>query len=584
MALDSICVKALTNELSARIVGMKIDKATMPERDLLILSLRGKGDSLKLLMSASVGASRVHVTEEKFENPQTPPMFCMFLRKHLQGSVIRGFVQPEGERMVEMQISGYDELGEISEKKFILEMIGRASNFVLVSSDGRIMDCLRRVDFEMSEKRQILPGLIYHYPPKQEKPLFHTCENRAQIFQLADEEKRADKWLTDAFAGLSPLICREICVRSTGQTAPIIAQMSQEEKQRFLAVLDSVAESVRENEFTPYMIVEGENPRDFSFMSISQYGEIAQSLEINTFSELIEGFYSKRDRQERMKNRSRELFRQVKNRCDRQARKLENQRNELKSCENREELKHFGDLITANIYRMKKGDEVLECEDYYDENLPIVKIKLDILKTPQQNAAEYFRQYTKAKNAENFLVDLIEKGKKELHYLESVLDEIERAEGEAELLDIKKELTEQRYIREQKASKKQKHKETKPRMFVSDTGLEIFVGRNNAQNDKLTTQDARRTDIWLHVQKIHGSHVIISVNGQEPDDVSLVQAASLAAFYSQARGGGKVPVDYTQVRFVKKPSGSLPGKVIYTDYKTIMAEADEKLAKRLEKK
>jgi predicted ribosome quality control (RQC) complex YloA/Tae2 family protein len=581
MPLDSICLRALTQELSARVTGMKIDKVQMPERDLAVLSLRGQGESLRLLLSANSGSARLHLTTEKFENPKAPPMFCMLLRKHIQGALITGLTQPEGERMAVLELDAYDELGVSSHKRLALEMIGRSSNLILVGGDGRIIDCLRRVDMEMNEKRQVLPGLIYHLPPAQDKPRFLDCEDRAERWQSADPERRADKWLLDSFAGLSPLVCRELCYRCFGETSPLIGELSEAQREEFPMAMDALAESVLRGEFTPFMLLENGRPRDFSFMAIGQYGSAAEGETFDDFSSLVEGFYLKRDRVDRMNRRSHELRRDVKNRIERLRRKLSAQREELAKTADRETLKRSGDLITSNMYRVKKGDRVLETEDFYEENMPLVRIELDPLRTPQQNAADYYKAYNKAKAAEEHLTALIASGERELDYLESVMDEIERAEGESDLVEIRRELTEQGYLRRAPGAKKQKESTAPPRRFVSDTGMEILVGRNNAQNDRLTTRDARRTDVWLHTQKVHGSHVIISCGGAELDETTLMQAASLAVLYSQARGGGKTPVDYTQVRFVKKPSGSMPGKVIYTDYRTVMAEADEALAERL---
>ncbi|MGE4486177.1 MAG: NFACT family protein, partial [Oscillospiraceae bacterium] len=375
----------------------------------------------------------------------------------------------------------------------------------------------------------------------------------------------------------------ELCYRCFGEVSPVIATLSETQKANFPAAMFSLAESVYAGEFTPYMLLEEDRPRDFSFIAIQQYEKSLTGERYPDFSHLIEGFYARRDRVERMHHRSRELMKNIRNRYERQRRKLDAQREELKKTAGRETLKRCGDLITANMYRIKKGDHILEAEDFYEEARPVVKIALDFMKTPQQNAADYYKAYNKAKAAEIHLISLIAEGERELEYLGSVIDEIERAESESELTEIRRELTELNYLRVQHSEKRKKIKESRPRRFVSDTGMEILVGRNNAQNDRLTTKDARRTDIWLHVQKIHGSHVIISCDGKTPDETTLIQAAALAVFFSQARGGGKVAVDYTQVRFVKKPSGALPGKVIYTDYRTIMAEADENLAERLER-
>ena len=333
-------------------------------------------------------------------------------------------------------------------------------------------------------------------------------------------------------------------------------------------------------DFVPTMLVIDEKPYDFSFMPIRQYENTALTVNYPDFSSMLEDFYTKRDKQEQMKRKSQTLYKSAKSAHERSVRKLAARYEELRKTENRDLSRKYGDLITANLYRLKKGDRFAEADDYFEESCPKISIPLDALKTPQQNAAKYYKDYTKAKTAEKYLGDLIEKGEKEEEYLLSVMDEISRCESERDLAEIRRELTETGFLRTQKSGKVEKIKESAPPRFVSSTGMEIFVGKNNAQNDKLTTKIAHRTDIWLHVQKLHGSHVIINCDGGEPDEITLFEAATLAAYYSQGRECGKVPVDYTQVRFVKKPSGAMPGKVIYTDFKTLIVMPDEKLALR----
>ena len=579
MPLDSICLTALTGELSGRICGMKIDKVQQPERDLLLFSLRGNGENLRLLLSAGVGSARVHITSASYEQPQTPPMFCMLLRKHLQGGRISEICQPEGERLIIIYADTFDDMGEAVRKSFIVEMMGRHSNFILVDGDGIITDCLRRVDSLMSEKRQVLPGMKYRLPPSQEKPHFFSVssDQRNELWNVADTAKTADKWLLDTFSGLSPLICRELCYRALKDVSPRIGTLSPNEKKDFLLTIESFAESVFCKEFIPYLMTENGIPKEFSFMPIKQYENQYESETCEDFSELLEAYYTRRDKAERVKRRAADITKTVKNARDRIVRKLGSQRSELEKTGERETLRRYGDLITANMYKLKKGERVLEAEDFYDESCPTVKIELDPLKTPQQNAAKYFKNYTKAKTAEMHLTEQIAKGELEAAYLESVLDEIERAGGESDLVEIRRELMDSGYIKKQNHGRKVKIKESQPMSFSTEAGFEILVGKNNSQNDVLTLKTARKNDIWLHTQKIHGSHVIIRTDGREPDEKTLESAASLAAYYSQGRSGTKVPVDYTQVRYVKKPSGSLPGMVIYTDYKTILAEPKESI-------
>ena len=573
MPLDAITVTALRRELWEKLEGAKIDKVQQPERDMLILSLRGKTGNFRLLLAAGVGNARVHITRESMENPAEPPMFCMLLRKHLVGARIAALEQPDHERMLVFHLDTRDEMGDLSLKQLVVEMIGRSSNIILVGSDGRIIDCMRRMDFAGDSLRRLLPGMIYRLPPKQDKTDFFSSDADLcrQLTDRADRTVPPEKWLLDSFSGLSPLVCRELSYRCGGSYDTLPQQ------------LDALQDAVAAGEFTPWLISEDGKPRDFSFMPIRQYGETVKGESFESFSQLLDAFYARRDRAERQRRRSHELSRSVKTLRDRLARKLAGQREELRRTEGREEIRKNAELITANMYRLKKGDRELLCEDYYEPDCPTVKIPLDALKTPQQNAAAMYKEYNKLKAAEEHLTVLIAQGEKQMDYLNSVLEELSRAETEKDVSDIRRELVETGYIKKQKGAKPEKIKAQAPMRFVSDDGLEILIGRSNTQNDELTTKTARRTDYWLHTQKVHGSHVIIRCDGLEPPERSIEQAASLAAYYSQGRDGGKVPVDYTMVRFVRKPSGALPGRVIYTDYKTILAQADEALVLRLKK-
>jgi predicted ribosome quality control (RQC) complex YloA/Tae2 family protein len=589
MPLDAVCLAALKNELSGQITGLKIDKVQQPEQDELLLTLRGFGAALRLLISAGTGDARLHLTEFSFENPANPPMFCMLLRKHLLGARITGITQPPMERAVDIALEGADALGDLGEKHLILELMGRYSNIILTGRDGIIIDCLRRVDSLMSERRQVLPGLLYRLPPVQDKrdPLTLEREEFAGLLKDAPTDKSCDKWLLDTFCGLSPLICRELVHRAYGDTERRIFDIMKTDSgasliKSFLALTGDI----RDGRFVPYMLSDQEGkPRDFSFTAISQYGGALNLSRESSFSALLEAYYTRRDKAERMRQRSSSMTKTVKTAHDRVRRKLELQREELKKTQNRERLRQFGDIITSNMYAMNKGMEVLRAPDYYSETGGEAEIMLDPMKTPQQNAAKYYKDYTKAKNAESFLNEQIRLGENELDYLKSVLEEIDRAESERDLSEIRQELAETGYLKKQKTDKKPGKKEkslqSDPMRFRSSTGMDIRVGKNNAQNDALTYRTAYKTDVWLHSQKIHGSHVIISTNGGEADDTSLYEAASLAAYYSQARGSKKVPVDFCLAKFVKKPPGAKPGMAIYTDYRTVIAEPDEVLAVKL---
>ncbi len=570
MPLDAVTLRGLTRELQNSAVGAKIDRVQQPEKDMLLLTLHTRDGSRKLLLSASASGARVHFTSQSFENPSEPPMFCMLLRKHLVGARIRSIEQPDMERLLLIRLAARDEMGDESEKMLAVEMIGRSANIILVGPDGRIIDCLRRMEYG-GEGRGMQPGMIYRLPPKQEKTSFFGCpdEELSARIELIEQGAELDRELLGRFSGLSPLICRELAYRSRGDVELL--------KENALALRETVAAG----DLHPALVCYDGAARDFSFMAINQYGPGTEIELFSDFSALLDAFFARRDREESRKRRSRELLRSVKGARERLERKLAAQRKELADTAGREEIRRRAELITANIYRLKKGRSELVCENYFEEGSPEIRIELDPLKTPQQNAAALYREFARKKAAEEHLTVLIAEGEKQSEYLATVLDEIERAETERDLADIRRELAETGYLKKQRGGKAERSKPQAPLRFVSSDGLEILVGRSNIQNDELSFRLARRTDLWLHTQRIHGSHVILRTDGLAPPQRSLEEAASLAAYYSRGREAGKIPVDYTQVRHVKKPSGALPGAVIYTDYATISAEASEELAEKL---
>lgn len=572
MALDAILLSGIVNELKPKTEGAKIDKVQQPERDQILLTLRCGRENLKLLICAGAGNGRIQLSSASFENPKEPPMFCMLLRKYLVGGRIVSLEQTEWERLVLVDITSSNELGDSVDLRLAVELMGRSSNLVLIGADGRIIDCLRRMDFGGDAERVLLPGMKYRLPPPQKKPLVMTlsAEERRSIISGFEPEKPIDKSLMDAFSGLSPLICREIAARCQGDVE-LLPQ-----------ALDAFIETVKAGELTPTMTSKDGRPTDFSFMRLCQYGSEYEQQSFPSFSELLDAYYSRREKLERRRRRAKELSRLVKTNRDRIAKKLALQREELLRTEDREQKRRSAELLTANLYRVKKGDRSVTVENYYENNEPFT-IALDPLKTPQQNLTTMFKEYNKLKAARSHLTQLIADGEERLSYLNSVLDETERAETEADLAEIRRELLDLGYIKKQKNAKPEKCKKQGPLRFVSDDGFEILVGRNNTQNDELSCKLGRRSDIWLHTKSVHGSHVIISTYGENPPERTLLQAASLAVYYSQAREGGKTPVDYTELRYVKKPAGALPGKVIYTEQRTLTAEADEELAQRLMK-
>ena len=584
MPLDALCLSGVVHELQNALSGAKIDKIYQPGRDEVVLALRAPAGNVKLLLSANPSHPRAHLTQISRENPDKPPMFCMLLRKHLSGARLLELVQPPMERVVDLRLEALDELGDRVERRLVLEAMGRHSNLILLDGEGRIMDCLRRVDSDMSARRQVLPGLFYRLPPAQEK-LDPSSLDRAALesaLAAAPEESQADKWLLDTFGGLSPLICRELAFRAGGATDARLHQMGEGGRSRLLDELEGLLRSVQENSFTPVMLEKEGHPSDFTFQPISQYGPAVSCVPFPSFSALLDRFYEQRENQERVRQRGQDLIRSVTNARDRAARKIGLQEQELAATRDRERLRQFGDIITSNLHAMEKGMSRLTAADFYDPECPQIHIPLDPLLTPQQNAAKYYKDYNKAKTAESILTLQLEKGRRDLDYLNSVLEAIALAEGERDLQEIRQELTDTGYLRRpSKARDRGKRVVSKPMEFHSSSGLRISVGKNNTQNDLLTTKQAFKSDLWFHTQKIHGSHVILWTEGGQPDLTSIQEAAQLAAWFSQGRESGKVAVDYTPVKYVKKPGGARPGMVVYTTYETAYVAPDGELARRL---
>lgn len=575
MPLDAICLQGVVGELTPQLTGSRIEKIQQPARDQIILLLRG---SRRLFLNAGANQPRIHLTEQLRDNPSQPPMFCMLLRKHLSGGIIESIRQEPLERVVTLTVLASDEMGERSRFTLVWEGMPRRANLILCDRDGRIIDCLRRVDLEAEQDRQVLPGLFYRLPTRQDKrsPLSVTEDEFAALLGRAAPDAPLDGWLLDTFTAISPLVARELTVRACGSTDAPVSQGS-----ALWEVFSRWQKTVHENAFTPTLIKRNGSLADFTYGPVTQYGTYAETESYDSFSHLLDDFYEKREQAERVKQKGRDLLKTATTARDRVRRKLAAQEKELTACLDRDHLRICGELITANLYRMERGQSRLTAQNYYDENCADVDIPLDVRLSPQENAARYFKQYAKAKTAEKYLTAQLQRGREELQYLESVLQELAQAESEQDFNDIRTELTDGGYLRGRGKKQPGFQRASKPREFRSSAGLRILVGRNNRQNDRLTTKDADKRDIWLHTQKIHGSHVILCTGGAEPDEQSLMEAASLAAYFSQAQGSTKVPVDYTPVKFVKKPAGAKPGMVVYTTYQTVLADPDEELVKRL---
>lgn len=571
MSYDGMVTHCITDEINRLLSGARVDKIHQPERDEIILQFRSTNGVLRLLLSASAMNPRVHLTHITRENPMTPPMFCMLLRKHLQGSVLLRCTQQGFDRILRLDFEGRNEMGDLCVKSLIVEIMGRHSNIILVDDTGRIMDSAKHVDFTVSAVRQILPGLSYEAPPAQDKISIdnYTLLDFVTALDHAPKDTLLDKFLLSSFMGLSPLLAREIVYRFCQNTKVTRGEV---DTAAFATAADTVFQELCQGRYRPTLILskEDQKPIAFSCIRLTQYENSATAETADSMSEIIDTFFEKRAQKEHMHQRAAALTKLVHNNLDRCEKKLALHLDNLTQSKNRDTYKIYGDLITANLYRMQNGVKSLTAENYFSENQETVTIPLKEELSPSQNAQRYYKMYTKAKMTERYATEQSEDAKKEKYYLESVLDSIEKAETPAELLEIKGELQDEGYLPKPSAKAKKGQKKSEPLRFVSADGYEILVGRNNKQNDELTIRMAYSTDIWLHTKNIPGSHTIIRTNGHgTAPDATILRAAELAAYYSKAQNSSKVPVDYTVVKNVKKPNGAKPGMVIYDHYNTV---------------
>ena len=572
MALDGLAVCALTKEFQ-ELVGLRIDKIYQPEHDEILITLHGFGSSRRLLLTANANVARACYTEEGKPNPAQPPMFCMLLRKHIGGGKLASVRQPGFERVIEFGVETYNDLGDEVVKTLVIEMMGRHSNIILVDENGRVADSIKRVDFSVSTVRQILPGVAYEPPPGQGKmnPLVCDTAEILDTLKTAPEGEKLDRVLLSSFTGVSPLIAREISFRATESTDVYMSELDFGGQLDVATEMFRLLEEVREGRFAPCLLTNAqtEKPMEFSAVNIRQYGGLAKVARAESLAYLTDRFYRERDRKEHMAHRSAHLVKLVATNIERCAKKLQLQQKELQDTKKKEKWKQYGELITANLYRIDQGMENVTADNYFEEGFPQITIPLDTRLSPSANAQKYFKKYNKAKKAEQELTRQIALAQAELVYLESVEEELDKADGEAGLAEISDELAEQGYIRRARQDKKKRQAASKPMEFETSDGFTILVGRNNKQNDVLTLKTGRGADLWFHTKNIPGSHtLLIHDRNREFTEQAILEAAQLAAFYSKAKSSANVPVDYTPVKNVKKPAGAKPGFVIYTTNQT----------------
>lgn len=570
MALDAVAVKALVTEMQC-LVGGRVDKVHQPERDEIAVGVRTYDASYKLLISASPAHPRIHLTSHSKSNPKTAPLFCMLLRKHLASGRITGISQVGFERIVKVTVESYDELGDYTEKSLYVEIMGRHSNIILVNNEGKIIDSIKHIDESLSSVREILPGSMYEMPPIQAKTPLTEWETENDLEFLGTQ--KVDKTIISQIAGISPLTAREV-VYSVFRTTDVLSDAVNTNRLAMLKLeINKLKNMTKNNEFSPCMIEDVQTGKlvEFSAIPIEQYETLAKVVKYDSMSELVDEFYYKRDVAERMRQKTADLVKLLNNHAERIAKKMSILRATLSDAEKMDTYRQYADLITANIYRIQEGHKSVELENYFDENMSMVKITLDPSLSPSQNAQKYYKKYNKSKTALKEAQKQLEQSAQELEYIESTLAMVETADRLEDISVIRRELAEQGYIkRSTNAQKKQKAEQSKPMHFVSSDGFDIYVGRNNTQNDYLTLKLANSSDLWFHTKDIHGSHTVIKLGlDKDVPKQTILEAAALAAYYSKARESSQVPVDYTTIKNVKKPNGAKPGMVIYEHYNTV---------------
>ena len=563
MAFDAFFLKAVLAEIRDTAIGARVEKIHQPSRDTVLLHLKCPQGRQKLLFAPNPAAPRLHFTAASPENPDQPPMFCMLLRKYLSGARLVEITQPAMERLAWFTFECTDELGDRTQKHLVAELMGRTCNLYLLDKEKRILDCLRRVGLDEGTKRAALPGLLYRDPEPVNKENPETLECYVNLLTQPGADLLSDR-LMDTLGGLSPLVCREAALFAAGETDARISGLE----------ISAVAEKLHSFFRThlqapaPYYFADREGlPKQFAFCPVTQYGPCQKA---ESFAQLLDMIYIVKDRRDAMRQKGQTIRKTLSNLCQRLRRKLAVQEKELEETYGRERLRQLGDIVTANLHRITKGQTVLVAEDFYDENMAKIEIPLSPILSPQQNAAKFYKDYTRMKNAEKELTRQLELGEIELDYLESVLEALSRADTDAQLEEIRQELQAGGYLRADSGKKRMRQPKSDFLRFTSTDGYPILVGRNNRQNDELTFKMARKDDLWLHAQKVHGCHVIIGCAGVTPPDDTITQAAQLAAYYAESTGGQNIPVDMTPVKQVKKAPGGKPGMVIYHTYKTII--------------
>lgn len=572
MALDGMLLHHIVNELKVTALNSRVYQIYQPNKDEIIIVFRTQEGNKRLLLSTRANSPRVHFTEYAVENPATPPMLCMLFRKKLGGGKLIDIRQAGLDRIIFLDFECVNELGDKVSMTIAVEIMGKYSNVILVDGEGKVVDALKRVDLSMSSQRLVLPNLAYEMPSPQNKTniLLTQPEEVVKSITNTPDELPLNKAILNAVQGISPIVCREIEHQVVENAFSTNKTLNITEKLKLSDVISKLSDTVLRSQGKPFMLYHkgDKKPFDVTFLPINQYGQLAESKQWESFSKLLDSFYIERDSADRMRVKTADLSRILTNLIHRTANKINLQQQELLACEDREQLRIKGDLLQANLYRIERGSKKVTVENFYDENNSLVEIKLNPAISPAQNAQKFYKDYNRAKTAEQMLTIQIQKAKEELVYLDSLRDILSRVSNEKELSQVRLEFVEQGYIKRAKGNTK-KPQQLPPLEFTTSDGFKVLVGRNNKQNDQLTLKIAKNRDMWFHTKDIAGSHTVVLTDGKEISDTAILEACQIAAFHSKGKESDNVPVDYTLIKHVSKPSGAKPGMVIFTNNKTM---------------
>ncbi len=567
MSLDAAFLTYLTKELNNELEALRVEKIFMPSRDETVFVMRGHKKA-RLLINASTNSPRICITTDEYEAPAVPPTFCMVMRKHFLGAKLIRVYMPDFERCIHIDFECKNDFFETVNKSVVVELMGRSANMLVLDDNNKIIDAIRRIDLSDSSGRCILPGVQYTPMPSQEgKVALTECDGVDKIFE--NGELVFENAIMNTVCGISPIVARELAYRACGASNMRIRQLGTGDKDRLFELINNLKNDIQNADCRPVIIKQKDNGKlvDFCFMPITQYGDFCEIIPCQSPSQTVEQFFGAASKKARFEQKTKDLFNAITRLSSRISRTLAVREKELKSAENAEKYRVYGELINANLYRMQNGMTKLECENYYD-NCSVISIPLRADRSPAQNAQLYFKKYTKAKNSAQILAELIKKDKDELDYLDSVFMSLCDCETIADADGIRAELINGGYLKRTRKAQRAE-KPTAPRTFELD-GYTILVGKNNIQNDIITVKLSRKNDIWLHTKNVHSSHVLIQSHGTMPPDNVIEYAAALCAYYSKAKDDLKVEVDYCPVQNVKKPVGAKPGMAVYDNYYTVI--------------